>query len=94
MAERPEPIHVHALENIRFIRDTMARASEFTAVPGWGGVGMGVTAIVAAVISGPPDDSVRWVMVWFAAAAVAASIGLTTMSMKARRSGAPLSSAA
>jgi len=55
----PEPIHAHAIDNIRFIRDTMSRATEFTAVPGWGGVVMGVTAIVAAFVSGPPDDSRR-----------------------------------
>jgi hypothetical protein len=94
MADRPEPIHAHAIENLRFIRDTMARAIEFTAVPGWGGVWMGITAIVAAVISGPPDDSIRWVMVWFVEAALAAAIALVTMARKARRSGVPLSRAA
>ena len=90
----PAPIHEHALDNIRFIREAMARASEFTAVPGWGGVAMGVTAIVAAVISGPPDESLRWVLTWFAEAAVAVAIALVTMTLKARRIGAPLSSAA
>jgi hypothetical protein len=89
----PEPIHAHAAENLRFIREAMERASAFTAVPGRGGMLMGASAIVAAVISGPPDDTVRWVMVWFADAIVAAAIGLTAMSIKARRSGAPLSSA-
>src|SRR6185436_5888071 len=63
----------------------------FTAIPGRGGVLMGVTAIAAAAVSGPPDGSIRWVMVWFAAAAVAVAIGLVTMARKARRSGAPLS---
>ena len=90
----PEPIHAHALEDIRFIRDAMSRASEFTAVPGWGGVLLGVTALATAVISGPPDNSLRWVLIWFADAAVAAAIALVTMTMKARRIGAPLSSAA
>ena len=94
MAARPEPIHAHAMENIRFIRDAMSRATEFTAVPGWGGVLMGVTAIVTAALSGPPDDSLRWVLIWFADAAVAAAIALVTMTIKARRIGAPLSSAA
>jgi hypothetical protein len=90
----PEPIHAHAIDDIRFIRDAMSRASAFTAVPGWGGVLMGVTAIVAAVISGPPDDSLRWILIWFADAGVAAAIALVTMTQKARRIGAPLSSAA
>ena len=90
----PEPIHAHAIEDIRFIRDAMSRASEFTAVPGWGGVLLGVTALATAVISGPPDNSLRWVLIWFADAGVAAAIALVTMTMKARRIGAPLSSAA
>lgn len=94
MSAQPEPIHAHAMENIRFIRDAMSRATEFTAVPGWGGVLMGVTAIVTAAISGPPDNSLRWVLVWFADAAVAAAIALVAMTRKARRIGAPLSSAA
>src|SRR4051812_10720171 len=94
MAQAPEPIHAHALENLRFIRDAMERASAFTAVPGWGGVLMGVSAVVAALVSGPPDDTVRWVLVWFADAAVAAAIAIVAIAIKARRSGAPLSSAA
>ena len=94
MAASPEPIHAHAIDNIRFIRDAMSRAASFTAVPGWGGVLMGITAIVTASISGPPDDSLRWVLVWFADAAIAAAIALVTMTMKARRIGAPLSTAA
>ena len=60
MGATPEPIHAHAIDNIRFIRDAMARATAFTAVPGWGGVGMGATAIATAFISGPPDDSRRF----------------------------------
>src|SRR2546422_11628162 len=94
MVERPEPIHAHAVEDLRFIREAMARATEFTAVPGRGGIAMGITAIAAAVVSGPPDNSLRWVLVWFLEAAIAAAIAQVTMTMKARRSGAALSSAA
>jgi hypothetical protein len=90
----PQPIHAHAADNLRFIRDAMARASEFTAVPGWGGVWMGVSAIVAAVISGPPDNSIRWVMIWFAEAAIAVTIALVAMNRKAARTGTPLWTAA
>jgi hypothetical protein len=93
MSAAPEPIHAHAAENLRYIRNAMERAGAFTAVPGWGGMAMGASAIVAAVISGPPDGTARWVMVWFGDAAVAAAMGLTAMSIKARRSGTPLSSA-
>ena len=94
MAALPEAIHAHAIDDIRYIRDAMSRAAQFTAVPGWGGVAMGVTAIVTAVISGPPDGSGRWLLIWLAEAGAAAAIALITMTIKARRIGAPLSSAA
>jgi hypothetical protein len=94
MPATPQPIHTHAAENLRYIRDAMERASAFTAVPGWGGIGMGVSAIVTAAIAGPPDGSTRWTVVWLVDAAVAATIALVAMTAKARRAGAPLSTTA
>ena len=91
---RPEPIQAHALENLRFIRDAMSRASQFTAVPGWGGVLMGLTALLTAPLAGPPDDTLRWMWIWFVDAAVAAAIALAAIAIKSKRSGAPLSKAA
>jgi hypothetical protein len=91
---RPEPIQAHALENLRFIREAMSRASEFTAVPGWGGIFMGLSALVTAPIAGPPDDTFRWVMIWLADAIVAATIALVAIAIKSKRSGTPLSKAA
>jgi hypothetical protein len=93
MARRPEPIHAHAIENLRFIRETMERAGAFTAVPGWGGVLMGVSAVVTAVISGPPDDTTRWIAVWLIDAVVAVIIALVATVLKARVSGVSLSGA-
>jgi len=84
-------MHAHAAADLRFIRDAMARATEFTAVPGWGGVLMGVTAIVTSVVAGAGDHTVRWVLVWIADAVVACAIAMTAIVLKARRSGAPLS---
>jgi len=94
MPGAPQPIHAHAAESLRYIRDAMERASAFTAVPGWGGIGMGVSAVVTAAISGPPDGSTRWTVVWLVDAAVAATIALVAMTSKARRAGAPLSTTA
>jgi len=94
MTPTVRPIHAHAAEDLRFIREAMARAAEFTALPGWGGVLMGITAIVAAIVAGPPDGSRRWVLIWLADAIVATAIALVAVTMKARRSGTPLSSAA
>jgi hypothetical protein len=86
-------LHEHAADNLRFIRATMARATEFTAVPGWGGVGMGVTAVVAAVLAGPPSAGSPWLWRWLLDALVAAAIGVATLTRKARRSGLALTGA-
>ena len=94
MAGPVRPIQAHAADDLRFIRDAMTRATAFTAVPGWGGVLIGLSALVTAVLSGPPDGSRRWLLTWVADAGVAASIALVTMTRKARRAGTPLSSAA
>jgi hypothetical protein len=87
MAER---LHSRAMDEIQFIRETMTRAGQFTAVPGWGGVAMGATAIATAVISGPPDSTIRWITVWFAEAVVAVTIALAAMTEKSRRTGVAL----
>jgi len=89
---QPSPLHAHALDNIRYIRDTMSRAGTgpFTAIPGWGGVLMGVSALAAALVAGPPDGSVRWIAIWFGEAVVAVVIALAGMTLKSRRADTPL----
>jgi hypothetical protein len=55
----PEPaLHARAMDNLSFIRSTMERATAFTAVPGWGGVAMGVTALAATALANdrPPSE--------------------------------------
>src|SRR5438309_4438426 len=85
-----------ALDDLRFIRRTMESAASFTAVPGWGMVGIGSTALAAsaacAVIHAQPG-SPAWMLIWLADAVVALGIALWTMSRKAHRAGAPLFSA-
>ena len=89
MAE-PRAIHTHAIDDLRYIRDTMARAGQFSAIPGWGGAVMGVTALVASAVAGRPAESRQWLAVWLAEAAVAVLIALVAIARKARRSSAPL----
>jgi hypothetical protein len=89
----PATLHDHAVENLRFIRTAMERAGSFTAIPGKGGMLMGATALVAAVLSGTARTPVRWLAVWLAAAAVAAAIAIIGSIRKARLSGMPVAAA-
>ena len=80
-------LHDRAMENLRFIRETMERAGAFTAVPGWGGVAMGGVALLAAFIASRQPTPELWFRVWIAAAVVSLVIALITMTIKAHRAG-------
>ena len=81
-----EPINLgeHALDNLKYIRETMERSTSFTAVPGYGGMLMGVTAIVAAYIASRQTDQTGWLMTWLVEAALAFAIGMLAMWQKSR----------
>jgi len=87
-----QPLDAHAAENLRYIRGAMERAASFTAVPGWGGVAMGATALAAAAVSRQTATPQRWLAVWLVEAGIAVAIGVTAMARKARRTGSVLSS--
>jgi hypothetical protein len=89
-ALRPVALDDHARDNLRFIRETMERAGSFTAVPGWGGVAIGITAIGAAMIASLQTSSFDWFATWIIEAAVAVSIAVWTTTSKARHSGTSL----
>ena len=79
------PFAPRAEDQIRFIRDTMERASTFTAVPGVGGIAMGAAALAAAALSFGAKNPEQWLGIWIAAACVAVAIGVAAMARKARR---------
>jgi hypothetical protein len=84
----------HAIENLRFIRETMERSASFTGVPGWGGVSMGVTALVAAWLAARQPTVGAWLTTWLMEAALAVVIGAWAVSVKARAANLPLLSGA
>jgi predicted phage tail protein len=86
----PIPLHEHALDNLRFIRETMERAGAFTAVPGWGGIAMGATAIVAAWFASRQTTAETWLRVWILEAFAGVLIGAFCLVRKARATGSPL----
>jgi hypothetical protein len=87
---RPVALDERARDNLRFIRETMERAGSFTALPGWGVIAMGITAIGAAVIASQQDSSLAWLITWVVEAGIAISIAGWTMVSKARESGSSL----
>lgn len=93
-ARSPRPVLVpledRAADNLRFIRETMERAGSFTAVPGWGGAAIGLTALAAAAISLHQPTAARWIFVWLAEAALAMVLAVLTVAQKAHAAHVPL----
>ena len=79
----PRPLHDRALDNLRYIRQTMERAGSFTAVPGWGQVAVGATALLAALLAARQPTPELWLATWLGEAVVALAIGGSTMVRKA-----------
>ena len=94
-ARRAEPadapaLHQRAMDNLEFIRDTMARAGSVTAVSGRGIAASGLVALAAAALAAGDAVGPRWAGWWFAAAAAALPITAAASAHKARRTSAPL----
>ncbi len=86
----PIPIDARAADHLRYIRETMESAAEFTAVPGWSGVAMGITALAAAFLAARQATARAWVAVWLAEAFVAVAIAAPAAATKARRANSSL----
>lgn len=76
-------INDRAVRDLRYIRDTMERAGSFTAVPGWGFVFMGATALVTTVLTFSLESRELWFGAWLAEAVVASVIGIVGTLRKA-----------
>jgi hypothetical protein len=81
---RSPEMHERAMDNLRFIRETMERAGAFTAVSGWGEVIIGITAVAAALVADAQPTAGRWVAAWLGEAVVAGSISAWATWRKAR----------
>ena len=87
---QPLALHEHAASNLAYIRQAMERAGSFTAVPGWGQVAIGVSALVAAVVARRQASLAGWLATWLGEAVIAVAIGVMAMARKARRTGVSL----
>jgi hypothetical protein len=90
--EHPEPVPIHgqAIDDLRYIRQTMERAAAFTAISGWGLVATGVTALVAAWLAARQPNVEAWIGTWLAEALVGLGLSLWSSNRKARAARVPL----
>ena len=92
---RPDPppaLHERAMDNLRYIRETMERSTAFTGIPGWGEVAIGATALVAAVVAAYQPVFKVWVAVWVVEGLISLLIAGWSMDRKARAVNMPLMS--
>lgn len=78
------------IDDLRFIRETIERSHSFTAVPGWGQVILGVTALLAAPVAARQSTPLAWIAIWLIEAGLAVAISSVAMNYKSQRLGVPL----
>src|SRR5258705_6672102 len=83
-------LHVRAMADLRFIRETMESVSAFSAFSGWGLILIGVVATACGLLAAQQPTRPRWLMAWVAAAAVSAVIGALSTARKTRTARQPL----
>lgn len=86
----PAALHAHAMDNLRFIRETMEGATSFTAVSGWGMVAVGLTALAAAAVAWGRTGSDAWLGIWLGEALLSLLIAGGSAWRKARSCRLPL----
>ena len=91
---QPEPpaLHDRAMDNLRYIRETMELATAFTGISGWGEIAIGVTALLASVIAAQQSTFNSWLAVWIAEGLISLLIAGWSMDRKARAIDMPLGS--
>jgi len=88
----PPALHDRAMVNLRYIRETMERATAFTGISGWGEIAIGVTALLASAIAGLQSTFNAWLAVWIAEGLISLLIAGWSMDRKARAIEMPLGS--
>jgi len=83
-------LHDRAMDNLRYIRETMERATPFTGISGLGEMAIGATALVATAIAAQQSSLNFWVAIWLAEGFISLLIAGWSMDRKARTTHTPL----
>lgn len=84
------PLHDRAMDNLRYIRETMERATPFTGISGLGEIAIGATALLASVLAARQTTFNSWLAVWLADGFISVLIAGWSMDRKARAVQMPL----
>jgi hypothetical protein len=87
---KPMPaLHDRAMDNLRYIRETMERATPFTGISGRGEMAIGATALAACLIAAQQPFK-SWLAIWLAEGVISLLIAGWSMDRKARATQVPL----
>ncbi|HSH75460.1 MAG TPA: hypothetical protein VLA09_07255 [Longimicrobiales bacterium] len=83
-------LHDRAMDNLRYIRETMERSASFTHVSGIGGMAMGVIALAAGAAAKTATSDAAWLALWLGAAALSFAVAALLTARKSRSEGGSL----
>jgi hypothetical protein len=83
-------LHDRAIDNLRYIRETMERATPFTGISGRGEIAIGATALIASLIAAQQPAFKSWLAIWLAEGVISLLIAGWSMDRKARSLQMPL----
>ena len=88
--DEPPALHDRAMDNLRYIRETMERATPFTGISGRGEMAIGATALLACVAAAWQSSFNAWLAIWLAEGLISLLIAGWSMDRKARALQMPL----
>jgi hypothetical protein len=89
-SDEPAALHTRAIADLRFIRETMARATSYTAFSGWGLIIVGCGALIAGLVAAREAALLSRLYIWLADAGFSVLLGAISAALKARSWQQPL----